>query len=83
MKPSWQVLTNNAEIRAAKDPASVSTFRSLTSQSLVRLCADPQLGFVISREDLGFDSIRHPQAGEWQGSNLYDCRKVRAAAGSS
>jgi hypothetical protein len=83
MKPSWQVLTNNAEIHVAKDPASVSTINSLSSQILVRLCADPQLGFVISREDLGFDSIRHPQVGEWQGSNLYDCRKVLAAAGSS
>jgi hypothetical protein len=83
MKPSWQVLTNNAEIRAAKDPMSVSTFRVLTSQNLVRVCADPQLGFVISREELGFDPIRHQQAGEWQGSNLYDCRKVRAAAGAS
>jgi len=83
MKPSWQVLTNNAEIRAAKDPASVSTFRVLTSLSLIRICADPQLGFVISREDLGFDPVRHQQAGEWQSSNLYDCRKVRAAAGSS
>lgn len=83
MKPSWQVLTNNAEIRAAKDPMSVSTFRLLTSQNLVRVCTDPQLGFVISREDLGFDPVRHNQAGEWQGSNLYDCRKVRAAAGTS
>ena len=83
MKPSWQVLTNNAEIRAAKDPASVSTFHVLTAQNLVRLCADPQLGFVISREDLGFDPIRHQQAGEWLGTNLYDCRKVRAAAGTS
>jgi hypothetical protein len=83
MKPSWQVLTNNAVIRAAKDPMSVSTFRVLTSQNLVRVCTDPQLGFVISREDLGFDPVRHNQAGEWQGSNLYDCRKVRAAAGTS
>jgi hypothetical protein len=83
MKPSWQVLTNNAEIRAAKDPMSVSTFRVLTSQNLVRVCADPQLGFVISREQLGFDPVRHQQAGEWQGSNLYDCRKVRAASGTS
>jgi len=83
MKPSWQVLTNNAEIRAAKDPASVSTFRVLTSQNLVRVCTDPQLGFVISREELGFDPVRHQQAGEWQGSNLYDCRKVRAASGTS
>jgi hypothetical protein len=49
----------------------------------VRLCADPALGFVVSRERVGFEPLPHRHPGAWQGWNLYDCRRVRAAATAS
>jgi hypothetical protein len=83
MNPNWKVMTNNAEIRAAKNGKNSSSVRPLTANSLAAVCADPLLGFVISRENLGFDSMRHQQPGPWQDWNLYDCRKIRSGAGPS
>jgi hypothetical protein len=78
MNPSWQVMTNNAQIRAGSKADGPALLRPLTAASLAHVCEDPQLGFVISRENLGFESIPHRTAGPWQDSNLYDCRKLRS-----
>ncbi len=83
LKPSWKVMTNNAELRAAKDSKNVSTYRALKSTSLAGICADPQLGFVIAAEDFGLEALRHEPAGSWQGWYLYDCRKLRGGSASS
>ena len=51
--------------------------RPLTAASLVQVCGDPKLGFVISPENVGFDPLPHSGEGPWKSWNLYDCRRVR------
>jgi MFS family permease len=78
MDPDWRILTR---LRSS----SVSGHRKqapappLTTEILMRICADPQLGFVISPDKAGFDPLTHTHAGAWKDWNLYDCRKVRSA----
>jgi hypothetical protein len=74
--PDWKILSQlTLEARGQKQE---NMTRPLTSQSLVAICGDPQLGFVIAKESVGFDPIRHTHAGAWKDWNLYDCRRVRA-----
>jgi hypothetical protein len=65
----WQK-TNNG-----KD--SPSRIRPLTAEKLAGLCRDPILGFVIAKQNVGFEAIRHPQKGYWKDWYLYDCNVVR------
>jgi hypothetical protein len=77
MDPDWKILSALlAESAGERDRAPAT--RPLTASKLMQVCADPQLGFVISPEKLGFDALPHEQAGTWRGWNLYDCRKVRS-----
>jgi hypothetical protein len=72
---SWQVLTRrNRRLSGAVKWSSMS--RPLTRDSLVALCRDPRLNFVVAKEDVGFDPRRHLQPGGWKDWNLYDCRHV-------
>jgi hypothetical protein len=74
--PSWTILTN---LRAAPDKRSIDVpTRPLTATTLSGICEDSQLGFVISPQDVGFDRLRHQNAGSWKDWNLYDCHKVRS-----
>lgn len=75
--PDWKILTR-LRSRTDRGRASQRTTRPLTSKSLIQVCADSQLGFVISPEKLGFDPVPHNQPGGWKDWNLYDCRKVRS-----
>lgn len=75
--PDWEILTDITERREGKRKGPASS-RPLTPQALIGICADPQLGFVIAKEALGFDSIRHTHAGTWIDWSLYDCRRVRS-----
>jgi hypothetical protein len=77
MDPDWKILTGLAKSDGARKKEA--TTHPLTPQNLIAVCADPQLGFVISRENVGFDPLRHEHAGTWKDWNLYDCRKVRSA----
>ena len=72
MDPNWKIRSN---LRARHQIEAAT--RPLTSNNLRQICADPQLGFVISQERLGFDALAHNEAGPWLGWQLYDCRKVR------
>ena len=76
-EPDWQILTqltrNNAPGRRAQNAPP----KPLTAQTLASICGDPQLGFVVAKESLGFDPIQHANAGNWKDWNLYDCRHVR------
>jgi hypothetical protein len=78
MDPDWRILTSLRAGLGNGHPAHPKT-RPLTAQNLIQVCADPQLGFVISAMDVGFKPLRHEHAGAWKDWNLYDCRKVRAA----
>jgi hypothetical protein len=78
MEPDWKVLsliTQDAHGRKLENPT-----RPLTAASLAQICGDPQLGFVVAKESVGFGPIRHTRAGSWKDWNLYDCRRVRSAA---
>jgi len=77
MDPDWQILTHITEKRAGKRKDGAMS-RPLTAKTLIGICGDPQLGFVVARENLGFAPIRHSHAGVWKDWNLYDCRHVRA-----
>ena len=76
MDPDWKILTSLAKSDAGRKREA--TTRPLTSKNLIAVCTDPQLGFVISQENVGFDPLRHEHAGAWKDWNLYDCRKVRS-----
>ena len=51
--------------------------RPLTAANLVEVCRDPELGFVLAPQDVGFDPLRHERPDAWKGWNLYDCGRVR------
>lgn len=76
MEPDFMILSQMAQ--EARGIKLENQTRPLTSQSLVEICGDPLLGFVIAKEELGFDSIRHTHSGTWRNWNLYDCRRVRS-----
>jgi hypothetical protein len=77
MDPDWKIRTGLAKADGRRKREA--TTRPLTLKNLIAVCADPQLGFVISPENVGFDPLRHERAGAWKDWNLYDCRKVRSA----
>jgi hypothetical protein len=78
MDPNWKILTS-LRAKSGNRRKDDATTRPLTAKSLIQVCADPQLGFVISPKDVGFDPLRHEHTGAWKDWNLYDCRKVRSA----
>ena len=78
MDPNWKILTN-LRAKSGSGRKNEAATRPLTAESLIRVCADPQLGFVISPGKVGFDPLTHERAGAWRDWNLYDCRKVRSA----
>jgi hypothetical protein len=80
-KPDWQILTQITQEGHGKKLEDMT--RPLTSKSLVAICSDSQLDFVIAKESVGFDPIRHAHAGAWKDWNLYDCRRVRSVGHSA
>jgi hypothetical protein len=77
--PNWKMLSALQRKRAPSRNAPLG-HRPLTSKSLVAVCHDPALGFVISPDNVGFDPIRHAHEGAYKNWNLYDCSRVRALA---
>jgi hypothetical protein len=78
MDPDWKILTS-LRAKPGGGRKDETATRPLTPKNLIQVCADPQLGFVISPERVGFDPLHHERAGTWKDWNLYDCRKVRSA----
>jgi hypothetical protein len=77
MDPDWKIQTGLAKTDDERKKEAPT--RPLTADNLIAVCTDPQLGFVISPENVGFGSLRHEHAGAWKDWNLYDCRRVRSA----
>jgi hypothetical protein len=78
MDSDWKIMTRlraQSGNRRANDPP----VRPLTAKTLAQVCADPRLGFVVSQRQVGFNPLRHEQAGAWKGWSLYDCRNIREA----
>jgi hypothetical protein len=77
MDPDWRLLSDmQARSGNAKTGPSMRPF---IRDRLMSLCRDPQLNFVVAKEDVGFAPLRHAHVGPWQDWNLYDCRRVRSA----
>jgi hypothetical protein len=76
MDPEWKILAS-LRAKSSGDSQKKATTRLLTAKNLVQVCGDPELGFVVSPEKVGFDPLRHLHDGAWKDWNLYDCRKVR------
>jgi hypothetical protein len=75
--PDWKILSGMHRSAGVKGQ---SAKRPLTPKALISICRDPQLGFVISRDDVGFDPLRHTHSGAWKDWNLYDCKHVLSMA---
>jgi hypothetical protein len=80
-EPDWKILSQIQQEARGKKLENLT--RPLTAKSLVEVCADPLLGFVVARESVGFEPLRHPQPGAWKDWNLYDCRRVRSTASAT
>jgi hypothetical protein len=78
MEPDFRIRSQMAQ--EARGIKLEDQTRPLTSQSLAQICGDPLLGFVVAKEQLGFDSLRQTHSGTWKDWNLYDCRRVRVVA---
>jgi hypothetical protein len=79
MDPNWKIMTHLRAGAADKRKLDVPA-RLLTVTALNQVCADSELGFVISTQDLAFDPLPHRKAGPWKDWNLYDCDNVRRRA---
>jgi hypothetical protein len=79
MDPDWKILTLLRANPGSPRKNETAT-RPLTTKNLIQICSDPELGFVISPENVGFNPLRHEHAGAWKDWNLYDCRTTRLAA---
>jgi hypothetical protein len=77
--PNWKMLTSLQRPRSARGSES-QQHRPLTAKSLVGVCHDAALNFVISPDNVGFEPIRHVHSDAYQNWNLYDCNRVRALA---
>jgi hypothetical protein len=75
-QPTWKILSGIRR-HAAKLKEDAPPTRPLTAASLIEVCGDPKLGFVISPEHVGFAALRHTREGAWKDWNLYDCRQTR------
>jgi hypothetical protein len=80
--PDWKLLTS-LRAKSGGVRKKEATTRPLTPENLIQVCADPQLGFVISPENVGFGPMRHENAGAWKDWNLYDCRNVRSVSSAT
>lgn len=77
--PDWRILSRlRSKTLATLPPENLA--RPLTEKSLVSICTDPQLGFVIAKEVLRLAALRHIQKGPWENWNLYDCQHLGAPA---
>lgn len=79
--PNWKIMSR-IEARKLHLIQPDSGPRRLTAESLVGICTDPQLGFVIAKDDVGFSPLTH-RSGIWTDWNLYDCRKTRSLSPDS
>ena len=81
MDPEWKVLDSLRDESVNPRIQRAST-RPLTIERLILVCADPQLGFVISEKKVDFGPLLHDRVAAMKDRNLYDCRKVRSSSPS-
>jgi hypothetical protein len=74
--PTWRVLSGIRQ--SAGKHQDYSPTHPLTTQTLIQVCRDPRLGFVVSPQNVEFERKRHTNNGPWKDWNLYDCSRVRS-----
>jgi hypothetical protein len=79
MDPDWKLVSEKASSSTIGGNEGKKGARALTRDSLIEICKDPSLKFVVARENLGFDPITHTHDDNWKLWNLYDCRRVHGA----
>ena len=78
MSPNWKI-RSSMRSPAPSDQTKPAPVPAMNLPNLKQICADPALGFVVSREEFGLEGLRHESPGSWKDWLLYDCRKLRAA----
>jgi hypothetical protein len=81
LDPNWRLRTNSRGTLA--DDAMQRGSRPLTKEKLLSVCSDPQLGFVVATEDVGFGLVAHKHIGDSKSWSLYDCNRVRSDTAST
>ena len=82
MEPDWKLMSELQHAHGANS-STATTHPALTRDRLILLCSDPAMNFIVARENIDFQPLRHTQRGAWQNWNLYDCRRVNGASPSS
>lgn len=78
--PSWKMRTSLQHATSGAPGGASLNHYPLTSKSLISVCNDSALGFVISPDNVGFSPVRQAHNGAYRNWNLYDCNRVRALA---
>jgi hypothetical protein len=83
--PDWRLLSGmkrshgSGAGKSGSSSGAAGRFpRPLTRDRLMSICRDPQLSFVVAKENVGFGALGHGHAGDWKDWYLYDCRRVIA-----
>ena len=75
-QPSYKIMSYLA--RAARgEKVDEERDKPLTAAALIDMCHDKEIDFLIARESVGFDPLRHTLPGAYKDWYLYDCRHVR------
>lgn len=83
MAPDWKIKSQLDRVAKAREAHADDEEKpsALSAEQLASICRDRQLGFVIAKEQLGFDAIQLTVPGRWKDWNLYDCSWVRQGLG--
>ncbi len=75
-EPTWKIMTRLSK-KPGPEPQGKVLGPQLSAAVLGEICRDPELGFVVGRQNVGFGGLRHGQPGPFKDWYLYDCRQVR------
>jgi hypothetical protein len=78
LDPNWRLRSSGRG--APANDAVQRASRPLTKDRLLSVCSDPQLGFVVAKEDVGIGLVGRNDVGDSTSWSLYDCTQVRLAA---
>lgn len=80
MSRDWRFL-KWYRVAIEKESRKFVSGKPMTVSLLAAICQDPALGFVVARQNVGFDPIVHRGPGAYRNWNLYDCGRIRAIRG--
>ena len=81
MPADWRLLSYSRRPPMVNStPGTTVGIKPMTRRSLIGICSDPRLNYVIAPKKLGFPAIQHEGPGAYRHWNLYDCAEVRSRA---